>query len=102
MFTSPFQDYVIDAAQRTVLFWDVMRARGNQYVEHTAQDAPHVLSYDFEPVMAGTDLPSPVNYGLVRIEPPKGVKVDEAKRPFVIIDPRAGHGPGIGGFKADS
>ena len=25
-----------------------------------------------------------------------------AKRPFVIVDPRAGHGPGIGGFKADS
>jgi pimeloyl-ACP methyl ester carboxylesterase len=24
------------------------------------------------------------------------------KRPFVIVDPRAGHGPGIGGFKADS
>ncbi len=23
-------------------------------------------------------------------------------RPFVIIDPRAGHGPGIGGFKEDS
>ena len=24
------------------------------------------------------------------------------KRPFVIVDPRAGHGPGIGGFKPDS
>ena len=24
------------------------------------------------------------------------------RRPFVIIDPRAGHGPGIGGFKQDS
>ena len=24
------------------------------------------------------------------------------KRPFVVVDPRAGHGPGIGGFKADS
>jgi hypothetical protein len=23
-------DYAIDAAQRTVLFWDVMRQRGNQ------------------------------------------------------------------------
>jgi hypothetical protein len=27
---------------------------------------------------------------------------DELKPPFVIVDPRAGHGPGIGGFKADS
>ena len=25
-----------------------------------------------------------------------------ARRPFVVVDPRAGHGPGIGGFKADS
>jgi pimeloyl-ACP methyl ester carboxylesterase len=31
-----------------------------------------------------------------------GVAVDETKRPFLIVDPRAGHGPGIGGFKQDS
>ena len=24
------------------------------------------------------------------------------RRPYIIIDPRAGHGPGIGGFKDDS
>ena len=29
-------------------------------------------------------------------------KSDPTARPFVIFDPRAGHGPGIGGFKADS
>ena len=29
-------------------------------------------------------------------------KSDQTARPFVIVDPRAGHGPGIGGFKADS
>jgi Poly(3-hydroxyalkanoate) synthetase len=34
--------------------------------------------------------------------PPKGVKIDMTKRPYVIIDPRAGHGAGIGGFKPDS
>jgi Protein of unknown function (DUF3141) len=28
--------------------------------------------------------------------------VDLTRRPFVVVDPRAGHGPGIGGFKADS
>ena len=39
---------------------------------------------------------------LVRIIPPPGVKIDMRRRPFVIVDPRAGHGPGIGGFKADS
>jgi pimeloyl-ACP methyl ester carboxylesterase len=30
------------------------------------------------------------------------VEIDNKRRPFVVVDPRAGHGPGIGGFKADS
>ena len=47
-------------------------------------------------------LDRPVNYGLVRVVPPSGVEIDPTRRPFVIVDPRAGHGPGIGGFKADS
>ena len=38
----------------------------------------------------------------MRIIPPPGVSVDAKRRPYVIIDPRAGHGPGIGGFKDDS
>ncbi|MBC8743056.1 DUF3141 domain-containing protein, partial [Paraburkholderia sp. UCT31] len=44
----------------------------------------------------------PVNYALLSIRPPEGVVVDVKKRPYLIIDPRAGHGPGIGGFKDDS
>ena len=28
--------------------------------------------------------------------------IDPAKPPFVVVDPRAGHGPGIGGMKQDS
>ena len=32
----------------------------------------------------------------------KGSRIDPQRRPFVIVDPRAGHGPGIGGFKAES
>src|SRR5215471_10979270 len=95
-------DYAIDAAQRTVLFWDVMRQRGNQYRQHLAETVPNVLTYEAELIIDGRTLKRPVNYGLVRIVPPKGVMVDPRRRPFVIIDPRAGHGPGIGGFKADS
>ena len=38
----------------------------------------------------------------MRVAPPSGVEIDTRRRPFVVIDPRAGHGPGIGGFKADS
>jgi Protein of unknown function (DUF3141) len=99
---APGVEYLVDAAQRSVLFWDVMRQRGNQYLEHLAETAPHVLEYDVELVVDGRTLERPVNYGLVRVIPPPGVEVDLTRRPFVIVDPRAGHGPGIGGFKADS
>src|SRR6201987_1581731 len=98
----PAVDYMIDAGQRTVLFWDVMRQRGNQYREHLAETTPHVLSYEAELIIDGRTLNRSVNYALVRIVPPKGVTIDPQRRPFVIVDPRAGHGPGIGGFKADS
>ena len=98
----PLFNYMIDAAQRTILFWDVMRERGNAYREHLTETAPHVLDYQVELVVDGRKLDRAVNYVLVRIVPPKGIEVDPKSRPFVVIDPRAGHGPGIGGFKADS
>ncbi|MGX1261295.1 DUF3141 domain-containing protein [Sinorhizobium fredii] len=94
--------YSLDAWQRSILFLDVLRQRGEQYEEHTAQTAPHVLNYEAELVVDGRKLDKPVNYALVRIIPPTGIVVDPLKRPFVVVDPRAGHGPGIGGFKADS
>ena len=95
-------EYWTDAAQRSVLFCDVMRQRGTQYREHLAETVPHVLDYKAELVMDGRTLKRPVNYLLVRIVPPAGVEIDATRRPFVVVDPRAGHGPGIGGFKADS
>jgi pimeloyl-ACP methyl ester carboxylesterase len=94
--------YSIDAWQRSVLFLDVMRQRGNQYREHLAETVPHVLSFAAELVIDGRTLDRPVNYVLARIVPPKGVEIDPNRRPFVVVDPRAGHGPGIGGFKSDS
>src|SRR4249920_619790 len=95
-------EYMVDAGQRSVLFLDIMRQRGEQYREHVAQTAPHVLSYAAELIIDGRKLEQPVNYALVRIIPPKGVEIDLERRPFIVVDPRAGHGPGIGGFKADS
>ncbi|MEC9483430.1 MAG: DUF3141 domain-containing protein [Halomonas sp.] len=95
-------DYWRDACERSVLYHDVMRQRGNQYLEHMAQTKPNVLGFDAEVLVDGHDLPRPVNYELMRIIPPEGVEVDEDRRPFVVVDPRAGHGPGIGGFKPDS
>ena len=101
-FFGPVLEYMTDAAQRSVLFLDVMRQRGNQYRDHLAETVPHVLDYAAELVMDGRTFKRPVNYLLVRIVPPKGVEIDPTRRPFVVVDPRAGHGPGIGGFKADS
>ena len=94
--------YSLDAFQRSVLYFDVMRRRGDQYQEHMTRLAPNVLEFKAELVCDGRTLDRPVNYALVRIVPPAGVTLDQSKRPFVIVDPRAGHGPGIGGFKADS
>src|SRR5262245_1129659 len=81
----PAMDYGIDAAQRTVLFWDVMRQRGNQYREHLAQTVPHVLNFEAELILDGRTLKRPVNYGLVRIVPPKGIVLDPTRRPFVVV-----------------
>ena len=101
VFASAFE-YLVDSGQRSVLFMDVMRRRGEQYREHLAETVPHVLDYEIELIADGRNLKRPVNYGLVRVKPPSGVEIDPARRPFVVVDPRAGHGPGIGGFKADS
>lgn len=113
--------YSIDAAQRGILFGDTLRKRGNTYLKHLWDGQPPVLAFPYEVVMDGRDLERPVNYSLVRIlerrteprsvsESPDGPAAKKnasrlparPKRPFVIIDPRAGHGPGIGGSKRDS
>ena len=98
----PAVEYATDFVQRQILFWDTLRQRGNQYRDHSAKLAPHVLNYSFEVVADGRTFKRPVNYVLVRIDPPEDVEINPKARPFVIVDPRAGHGPGIGGFKADS
>ena len=95
-------NYWIDAWQRSILLLDVLRQRGNNYIEHNSRKAPHVLSFDVELVLDGRKLPRPVNYVLARIVPPEGTAIDPHKRPFIVFDPRAGHGPGIGGMKHDS
>jgi pimeloyl-ACP methyl ester carboxylesterase len=95
--------YAIDAGQRWVMFWDAMRQAGNAFVAHEEAGCPPVLVFDYDMVVDGRTLPRPCNYALVAIRPPEGwAPLNGALRPFVIIDPRAGHGAGIGGFKSDS
>ena len=98
-FSVPRSSICIDAAQRSVLFWDVMRQRGNQYRDHLAETAPHVLDYEAELLIDGRRLDRPVNYALARVVPPAGIEIDPIRRPFVVIDPRAGHGPGLAVLK---
>jgi pimeloyl-ACP methyl ester carboxylesterase len=94
---------LVDAAQRTVLFFDALRQRGNNYLEHTAAGEPPLLKFEHERVLDGRALPRPCNYLLLHLLPPVGVAPAAPNaRPLVIVDPRAGHGPGIGGFKSDS
>jgi len=98
----PAHEYLRDAWQRSILFLDVLRQRGNIYRERQDEVAPNVLDFDAELVIDGRTLARPVNYALVRIAPLPDVPTDTGKRAFVVVDPRAGHGPGIGGMKADS
>lgn len=105
---SPFElgieaiSYLTDAFQRSWLYWDVMRERGNTFMEHFKEGMPPVLVFEYDMIVDGRSLEEPVNYALVRIRPPDANPSDPHKRPFVVIDPRAGHGPGIGGSKIDS
>jgi pimeloyl-ACP methyl ester carboxylesterase len=97
-------EYATDATQRLVLTLDVLREVGNVALSQwrSQHEENPVLLYEYASVVEGHGLERPVNYDLVQILPPPGTAVDPAKRPYIIIDPRAGHGPGIGGFKSDS
>jgi pimeloyl-ACP methyl ester carboxylesterase len=97
-----YAEYLRDAWERMILTMDTLRKRGDIFLDHETAGCPPVLIYDYEVVMDGKDLPYPSNYMLLKITPPEGVTVNDTRRPYVIIDPRAGHGPGIGGFKSDS
>lgn len=122
------EEYFTDACQRSILFTDTLRKRGNNYIEHIALGQPPVLIFDYHMILDGRDFEKPVNHALVRIvdrrenEDKKKTAAKEKrvnrqlnisakekqeittskKRPILIIDPRAGHGPGIGGSKRDS
>ena len=94
--------YWTDAWQRSVLTLEALNERGNIHLAQATKDVPNVLNFAVELILDGREFERPVNYGLVRILPPEGAAIDPAKPPIVVVDPRAGHGPGIGGMKPDS
>jgi hypothetical protein len=94
--------YWIDATQRWLLTAETLRRRANQMLDHYAQGMPPLLCFPYEVILDGRTLERPVSYALLRIVPPDGWTPRPGRPPVVVIDPRAGHGPGIGGFKEDS
>jgi len=98
--------YQRDVWERTVLFWDTLRHRANNMLEHERAGLPPLLDFRSETLLDARRFERPVNYALLRITQIGDECwedcVDINKPPVVVVDPRAGHGPGIGGFKRDS
>ncbi len=105
---SPFDmiAYQRDVLERTILFFDTIRRRANNMLDHEAAGKPPVLNFKYETVLDAREFDKPANYALLRItavgDDCWDDCVDLDKPPVIVLDPRAGHGPGIGGFKRDS
>jgi len=97
-----YQAFLLDALQRSILFLDVLRRRGNQ--QRISSENPHsqVLDYASELILDGQTFERPISYALLRILPPAGTVIQAQGRPVLVVDPRAGQSPGIGGFKQQS
>jgi Protein of unknown function (DUF3141) len=67
--TSEAWEYWVDTMQRQILFWDVLRKRGNQTLEHYRAGKPPVLIFDYDLVLDGRQLERPVNYILCASSP---------------------------------
>lgn len=99
-------DYQRDMLERGILFWDALRQRADNMIAHERAGKPPLLDFDYEILVDARRFEHPANYALLRITRIGDACyedcVDESKPPVIIVDPRAGHGPGIGGFKRDS
>ena len=102
--TQPKQDgdYLLDAVQRSFMFFETLLNRGDNYLEHLEHGTPTLLQFAHELVLDGHCLPEPCNYALLRLMPPDHLSVNPGSRPVIVVDPRAGSGPGVGAFKLDS
>lgn len=107
--SNPLSDlaaYQRDVWERSILFIDTLRQRADDLLAHERAGKPPLLDFDYELVLDARRFDRPANYALLRITRVGDDCLDDcldpAKPPVVIVDPRAGHGPGIGGFKRDS
>lgn len=99
-------DYAVDFSQRSILFLDTLRERGDNMLEHEKAGLPPLLDFKYETIVDARKFEHPANYALLRINAPGDAFLKDSTvqgaRPVIVFDPRAGHGPGIGGFKQDS
>ena len=98
--------YQRDFFERSVLFFDTLRERAAVIRDHERAGMPPLLDFKYETLLDARRFDRPANYALLRITEIDGDCwddcVDHSKPPVIVVDPRAGHGPGIGGFKRDS
>ena len=83
-------EYVTDSMQRSILFWDVLRKRGNIMIEHYEQGKPPLLAFEHEMVLDGRTLERPANYALLPHPPKAGSEDRSDQAALIIVDPRAG------------
>ena len=98
--------YSRDLWERSVLFLDTLRERADNMIAHERAGMPPLLDFKYETLLDARQFSRPANYALLRITEVDGNCwdncVDVTKPPVIVVDPRAGHGPGIGGFKRES
>lgn len=95
-------EYWVDFCQRSLLYLDALRQRGDNTLAYEAAGYPLLLKFPYETLIDGRDLLRPVNYSLLKIIPETEQPNNSERAPVIVIDPRGGHGAGIGGFKQDS
>jgi uncharacterized protein DUF3141 len=98
--------YQRDLWERSILFWDTLQRRADNMLAHERAGKPPLLDFDYEAMLDARHFEQPANYALLRITRYGDTCLEDCldaeKPPVIIVDPRAGHGPGIGGFKRDS
>ena len=98
--------YHRDFWERWLLFIDTLRQRADDLLAHDRAGKPPLLDFDYELILDARRFEKPANYALLRItrvaDECTEDCLDPSRPPVIIVDPRAGHGPGIGGFKRAS
>jgi hypothetical protein len=97
--------YQRDVWERWILFLDTLRQRADDMLAHERAGKPPLLDFDYELILDARRFESPANYALLRITRVGDDCLEDCldpSKPPVVILPRAGHGPGIGGFKRES